>query len=72
MAKTEVRFEVEAEELSVIDGFCSATDKCRTEIIKSILNEWSVKKLHESILVCRVAGVNPMASDTHRSAEANK
>ena len=72
MAKTEVRFEVESEELSVIDGFCSATDKCRTEIIKSILSEWSEKKLHESILVCRVAGVNPMASDTHRSAEANK
>jgi len=72
MAKTEVRFEVEAEELSVIDGYCSATDKCRTEIIKTILSEWSEKKLHESILVCRVAGVNPIAVEAHRSTEANK
>lgn len=72
MAKTEVRFEVEVEELSVIDGYCSATDKSRTEIIKTILSEWSEKKLHESILVCRVAGVNPTDTETHRSAEANK
>lgn len=72
MAKTEVRFEVEVEELSVIDGYCSANDKSRTEIIKKILGEWSEKKLHESILICRVSGVNPTATETSRSTEAHK
>lgn len=72
MGKTEVRFEIDVDELAVIDGYCSATDKSRTEIIKTILNEWSEKKLHESILVCRVAGVNPISVDTHRSTEAHK
>lgn len=67
MAKTEIRFEAEADDLSVIDGYCNATGKCRTEVIKSILREWSDKKLHESIVVCRVAGVNPAKSDTSRS-----
>ena len=72
MGKTEVRFEIDVDELSVIDGYCSATDKCRTEIIKTILNEWSEKKLHESILVCRVAGVNPTVPEANRSTEAHK
>ena len=71
MAKAEVRFEVEADELSVIDGYCSGTGKCRTEIIKSILADWSEKKLHESVLICRVARVNPLDTETNRSAEAN-
>ena len=72
MGKTEVRFEIDVDELSVIDGYCSATDKCRTEIIKTILNEWSEKKLHESILVCRVAGVNPTVPEANRSTEEHK
>lgn len=67
MAKTEVRFEADSEDLSVIDGYCSATGKCRTEVIKSILGEWSEKKLHESILICRVSGVNPAKSESSRT-----
>lgn len=67
MAKTEVRFEVDVQELSVIDGYCSATGKCRTEIIKSILEEWSGKQLHIATLVCRVAGVNPIQLDSSRT-----
>lgn len=69
MTKTEIRFEVESGELSVIDGYCNATGKCRTEVIKSILGEWSDKKLHESILICRVAGVNPTALEAVRSSD---
>lgn len=67
MAKTEIRFEADSDDLAVIDGYCNATGKCRTEVIKSILGEWSDKKLHESILICRVSGVNPAQVDTSRS-----
>jgi hypothetical protein len=67
MTRTEVRFEVEANELSVIDGYCSGTGKCRTEVIRLILDEWSKNQLHISTLICRVAGVNPAALDTNRN-----
>ena len=29
----------------------------------AVLNEWSRDRLHEATLICRVAGVNPMASE---------
>ena len=72
MAKTEVRFEIDAEDLAVLDGYCIGTGKHRTEVLKELLKEWSDKQLHVSIMVCRVAQVNPAASETHRSTEANK
>lgn len=55
----EVRFEAKAETIAVLDGFCSATGKCRTEFINTLLTEWAEKKLHEATVICRVAGVNP-------------
>lgn len=67
MGKTEVRFEVDGSELSVIDGYCSGTGKCRTEVIRLILEEWSRNQLHISTLICRVAGVNPLPSDSGRN-----
>lgn len=72
MSKTEIRFEIEADELSVLDGYCAATGKHRPEIFRELLKAWSDQKLHESIMVCRVAQVNPTDTETHRSAEANK
>lgn len=69
MNRTEIRFEVEAQELSVIDGYCSGTGKCRSEVIRFILSEWSKNQLHIATLVCRVAGVNPLPSDSGRNKE---
>jgi len=63
----EIRFETTKEVLAVIDGFCSAGGKHRTEVINQILSEWTTSKLHEAILICRVAGVNPQASERDRS-----
>ena len=62
----EIRFEAKAATVAVIDGYCSATGKCRTAFINSLLEEWAEKKLHEASVVCRVAGVNPMAPEAGR------
>lgn len=59
----EIRAEIPAEELAVLDGYCMANGKNRTEIIVGLLKEWSKQKLHESILICRVAGINPTDPD---------
>lgn len=62
----EVRVEVPNEDLSVLDGYCSATGKSRTDVIKSLLSDWSQRKLHEATIVLRVAGRNPVAPESDR------
>lgn len=62
----EVRFEAKAETVAVIDGYCSATGKCRTTFINQLLDEWAASKLHESMIVCRVAWVNPTVPEDVR------
>jgi len=62
----EVRFVANSETLAVLDGFCSATGTCRTAFINSLLEAWAKDKLHEAIMVCRVAGVNPMQPESDR------
>jgi hypothetical protein len=64
--KTEIRFEVDAEDTYVLDGVCQATGKTRTEVLRQVLREWSSAELHRAKMVCRVAGCNPQASDTSR------
>jgi hypothetical protein len=63
----EIRIEVPDDEVKVLDGYCSGTGKGRTDVIRSILRDWSAGKLHESIMVCRVAGVTPTVSESDRS-----
>lgn len=65
--KTELRVEVPTIDLATIDGHCNATGKSRTDLVRVILGEWSEAKRHEAMVICRVAGINPFASDTHRS-----
>lgn len=59
----ELRVEISREITAVMDGYCSATGKCRTQLTNEILGEWAEQKLHESTIVCRVAGVNPMQAE---------
>lgn len=63
---TELRVELPAEEVSVLDGYCQATGQARTEVIRRVLREWSERKLHEATLICRVAGCNPTAPEAYR------
>jgi hypothetical protein len=62
--KTELRFEMSASELAVLDGYCNATGRARTDVMREMLAKWSAEKLHESTVICRVAGVNPLAADS--------
>ena len=62
----ELRVELPESTVAVLDGHCSATGKCRTELTKEILGAWAAQKLHESTVICRVAGVNPMLPDGGR------
>ena len=62
----EVRFEAKAETVAVLDGYCSAAGKCRTTFINQLLDDWAASKLHESMIVCLVAGVNPTATEDAR------
>jgi len=55
----EVRVELPDEHVAVLDGFCSATNTSRTEVIKQLLAEWSSRKIHEASVIMRVAGRNP-------------
>lgn len=59
----EIRFDAKRETVDVIDGYCAATGKCRTGLINEVLERWAKEKLHESIMVCRVAGINPADAD---------
>lgn len=63
----EIRVEVPNEELSVLDGYCSATGKVRTEVIRDLLAKWSEMKFHEATVILRVAGRNPTGSESVRS-----
>ena len=62
----EIRFEAGDQDVAVLDGYCSARGKCRTEVIKQILAEWSQAKLLEANLIVLVAGINPTISEDSR------
>lgn len=62
----EVRVELPDEHVAVLDGFCSATNTSRTEVIKQLLAEWSARKIHEASVIMRVAGRNPTRSESDR------
>lgn len=64
--KTEISFEVERDECAVLDGYCNARGLSRTAVMRRLLREWSEEKLHEASVICRTAGVNPMAPGSRR------
>lgn len=59
----EIRFEAKAETVAALDGYCSATGRCRTTFINALLENWAEKKLHEARVVTRVADGNPTAQE---------
>lgn len=56
----EVRIDLETEDLAIMDGYISASGSNRTKIITELVRKWSQEKLHESIVVCRMARINPL------------
>jgi hypothetical protein len=63
----EIRFETDAIDLAVLDGYCAATGKSRTDVIRTLLREWSENKHREASLIMRVAGSNPNLSESGRN-----
>lgn len=63
---TELRVQLPADEVSVLDGYCQGTGQDRTKVIRKILREWSEAKLHEATLILRVAGRNPASPEVNR------
>lgn len=64
--RTEISFEVTPEECAVLDGYCSAKNIKRTQVMRQILRDWSIAKHSEAILIVRVAGNKPMGAGTSR------
>lgn len=64
--KSEVRFDIPLDDMAVLDAYCSITGKARTAVMAQLLTDWTQTKRREAIMVCRVAGINPMTSDTDR------
>ena len=56
---SEISFELPAEEVAVLDGYCSAKNIKRKAVLRKLLKEWSDEQLHVATIVCRVAGVKP-------------
>lgn len=63
----EIRVEIPNDELAVLDGYCSATSESRTDVIRELLVGWSERKFHEATVILRVAGRNPVLSESGRS-----
>ena len=64
--KTELRFELPTQDLATVDGYCNATGKSRTDVLRVIVGQWTEKKRHEATVICRVTGINPFTPDTTR------
>lgn len=64
--KFEIRFEIPADDLAVLDAYCNSTGKGRTSVIASLLADWTKAKRHEAIVICRTLQINPMSSDEGR------
>lgn len=64
----EIRVEIPDTDLAVLDGYCSATGRARTDVIKRLLGDWAAGKLHEATVIMRVAGRNPALPESDRSS----
>ncbi len=54
----ELRVEIPAFTTAVLDGYCSASGKCRTELVNQILSDWAHKEHHKAKVILRVVGNN--------------
>lgn len=59
----ELRGECPREIVGVLDAVSIARDKTRTQLVNEILGEWAAKVRHETNLVQRVLGGNPLPPD---------
>lgn len=65
--KSEMRFDIPLEDMAVLDAYCTCNSMSRTAVISKLLLDWTKAKRYEAMMVCRVAGINPMTSESDRS-----
>lgn len=64
--RIELRVELPSVDVSVLDGCCNATGRSRADVVRCILSDWSLARIHEAKVICRVAGVNPFDAEPGR------
>lgn len=63
--KSEVRFDIPLEDMAVLDAYCLCNGGIsRTSVISKLLLDWTQDKRREATMICRVAGINPMGSES--------
>lgn len=68
---SEVSFELPAEEVAVLDGYCNAKGIKRKAVLRRLLKEWSDEQHRISIVICRVAGDKPISPGNDRDGSAS-
>ncbi len=69
--KVELRTEVDPSEVITLEAMVKATGKSRSDLIREILAEWSVRKEREATFVCRMHRVNALAPEFDRITVGN-
>lgn len=67
---SELRCDIKDFTAAVLDGYCSATGKCRTEVVNEVLGMWASQKHREATVILRVSGVDPVSPDTERKGKS--
>lgn len=63
----ELRVEVPREELDTLDGSCQGHGLDRSTVVRQIVADWSKRQRHVATVICRVARINPLATDPGRN-----
>jgi hypothetical protein len=62
----ELRVDVDAEDMAVLDAYNMATGTSRKDVIVKLLRQWSDRKRHEATVIVNVTRVIPTLSETDR------
>ena len=65
--EVEIRFKTQGERLSILDAYCQATGKCRTEVMVGLLEKWSADQVHVASMVLNVIRRNPSRVESIRN-----
>ena len=57
---SEVRFDMDRDDLTVLDAYCQATGKARVDVMRKLLKSWADELVHTSTLVLRAKHINPL------------
>ena len=62
----ELRVDVDAEDMAVLDAYNMATGTSRKDVIVRLLRKWSEQKKHEATVITNVTRVIPAPSESGR------